>query len=122
MPILDPLLAIVFTLVILFNVFKSFKQIASIFLQGVPSNVDINEVERKIQKLNGVESVHDTHIWTMDDENNVLTLHVVVKNKTSYSKMKEIKCKVREIAQKMNIQHITVETEERNETCEYEKC
>ncbi|MCK4429076.1 MAG: cation transporter [Candidatus Aenigmarchaeota archaeon] len=120
--ILDPILAIVFTLIILLHVFRNFKQIVSVFLQGIPANVDIKEVERKIKELNGVESVHDIHIWTMDNEYHVLTLHVVVKNKLPYSKMKKIKCEVKKIVGELNIQHVTVEIGEKSEKCDYINC
>ncbi|MBT3464129.1 cation transporter, partial [archaeon] len=41
LPILDPLLAIVFTLIIFSNAIKNLKPIVAIFLQSTPQNIDI---------------------------------------------------------------------------------
>ena len=121
-PILDPILALVFTVIILVNVIKNLKPIVSIFLQSVPSNVNTHEIEKKILNLTHVKSVHDIHLWTMDDENNILSLHVVVKDNLPYSKIKELKSEIKQIAEDMNIEHITIEIEQADEICDYEKC
>ncbi len=121
-PILDPILAVLFTLIILYQVLKNLKQITTIFLQGTPNDIDIKSIEEKIKLIKNVKSIHDIHLWTMDNEVHVLTIHVVVKNKTSFQEIKKIKCKVREIAHSFNINHITVEIEGDNETCEYKSC
>ena len=122
LPVLDPLLAIIFTLIIVYGVFKNLKQIVAIFLQSTPGSIDVKKLEKKIKSIKGVLSVHDTHVWTMDNENHILTIHVVVKDKTSLSKIRNIKCKVKNMINSFNIQHATVEIEEKNEKCKYQNC
>jgi cobalt-zinc-cadmium efflux system protein len=121
-PILDPILAIMFTLVIVFNIFKSLKQIMSIFLQCTPPDLNIEEIEGKILSLKNVISIHDTHIWTMDGEYKVLTTHIVLSEKSNLNKLKDTKCKVKEAMKSFNIQHSTIEFETENECCDLENC
>lgn len=45
LPILDPILSIVITLYILWNVFKNLRETTSIFLQAIPSNIEIKQLE-----------------------------------------------------------------------------
>jgi cobalt-zinc-cadmium efflux system protein len=121
-PILDPLLAIIFTLIIMINIFKNLKQIMVIFLQGTPSELNIDEIEEKIKSVKNVLSIHDTHIWTLDGEYNVLTTHVVMDAKFPFSKSHDAKCEIKKLLQSFNIQHTTLELETENETCDFEKC
>ncbi|NOZ44844.1 MAG: cation transporter [bacterium] len=121
-PILDPVLAILFTLIIVFNIFKNLKRIMSIFLQSIPSDLDMSEIEGKIMSINDVISVHDTHIWTMDGEYNVLTMHIVLKDNADFSRMQKIKQEVKKVMKLFNIQHTTVEFETEAEYCDLENC
>lgn len=110
-PILDPLLAIIFTLVIGFSILKSFKKVMMIFLQGTPSDLNVTDAENKIIGMKDIVSIHDTHIWTMDDEFHILTAHVVVKEDMSISKLKGIRRKVKDAMKDFNVGHSTIEIE-----------
>ena len=121
-PILDPILAIIFTIIIFINVIKNIKQIISIFLQSTPSELSLKDIENHIKSVDNVLSVHDTHIWTMDGDYHVLTTHVVLNNESSMSSMQNIKCKIKNKMKSFRIQHTTIEFETENETCDYENC
>jgi cobalt-zinc-cadmium efflux system protein len=121
-PILDPILALVFTLVILYNILKNLKQIALIFLQGIPPGLNISDVQDKIKSIKGVKSVHDTHIWSIDGEHNILTTHVIVDKDLSLSKLCNLKKEVRKISKSFDITHDTIEFETKDECCSLEGC
>jgi cobalt-zinc-cadmium efflux system protein len=120
--ILDPILSILITLFILRNVIKNFKQTISLFLQGVPGNVEISKIEESIMNKPKVKSVHDTHVWSLDGENNVLTTHVVIGKNATIEDAFEVKCKVKACLKKFNVNHATVEVEREGEKCKYIKC
>ena len=122
LPILDPILAMIFTIVILYNITKNLKQIIAIFMQATPSAIDFDEVKKQIMAIPGVLYIHDVHLWTLDNQHHVLTMHLVVKKNLSYSEMMDIKCKTRRITSNFNIRHVTVEIEHENESCEYRDC
>jgi cobalt-zinc-cadmium efflux system protein len=121
-PILDPILALVFTLVILYNILKNLKQIALIFLQGIPPGLNIDDVQNKLKSIKGVKSVHDTHIWSIDGENNILTTHVVVDKNLNLSKLCNLKKEVRKISKSFGITHDTIEFETKDECCSFDGC
>ena len=117
-PVLDPILSILITIYILYRVIINLKETFSIFLQAVPEGISIREIEDKLLKIDGVVNVHHTHVWSMDSLNNVLSVHIVVKDSTSVDKIAEIKRKVREIISSMNPIHSTIEIEYEHEFCE----
>lgn len=55
---LDPALSLVITLYILWNVFKRLKETLFIFLQGTPSDINLEEVKQQIEEIPGVASSH----------------------------------------------------------------
>jgi len=116
-PILDPLLAMIFTLFILYNILKSLKQISLVFLQGIPKGLDVEEVQEKIKSIKEVISIHDTHIWSMDGENNIMTAHIVVDKSLNLAKLYDLKKAIKKITTSFNIQHDTIEFETKEEHC-----
>jgi len=50
-PILDPILAVLITLYILWNVIKNLKKTVTIFLQGVPETVEISDIEKGVTTI-----------------------------------------------------------------------
>ncbi|MFZ6052123.1 cation diffusion facilitator family transporter [Halocola ammonii] len=112
---LDPALSLLIVVYILFNVFKNLKESFKIILQGTPKDVDIREIEKILQDLPGIEDYHDFHVWSMDGEYNVLSVHIATEPGTSYEEMSELKMKLREKLLDLPIHHTTVEVEYKGE-------
>lgn len=121
-PILDPILSIGITLYILYNVFKNFKKILKIFLQAVPSDLSIEEIEKLIMKNPQIITVHHTHLWSLDGENNLLSTHIVVEDDLDNDEINEIKENIRYKLMEHNINHVTIEVDFRSEVCDDKEC
>ena len=118
----DPLLAVGFTLFTLYNVFLITRQTARIFLQSVPASMDVKRMESEVEELPEIHSVHDTHVWSMDGEFNVLTTHVVVRDEIPDDRLLPVKREVRGVLARHNIQHATIEMERPDEQCHLREC
>ena len=116
--ILDPILSILITLYVLYNGLKYLKKTLFVFLQGTPEQINISEIENKIITIDDVQSVHHTQTWSLDGEHHVLTTHVVIKENISQKDIIMIKGKIRSLVSNLNIQHVTLEVEYENETCD----
>ena len=121
-PILDPILSIGITSYILYNVFKNFKKILKIFLQAVPSDLSIEEIENLIIQDTEIITVHHTHLWSLDGENNLLSTHIVVEDELDNNEISDIKENIRNKLMKHNINHVTVEVDYRSEVCDDKEC
>jgi len=117
-PYLDPALSIVITLYILWNVAKRLKETLFIFLQGTPDGFFIKEIENKLVDIEHVDSMHHTHLWSLEGESHVFTTHVKLKNISEICEIVEVKEKIKEVLKDYHLQHYTVETELDDETCE----
>lgn len=121
-PVLDPLLSIAISIWILTNIYRNLKDTFHVLLQQVPQNIDLPALEQKIRSLKGVRSLHDIHLWTLDGEENVITLHVVTSADTPLSRWQELKSEIRQLCKEARIQHATIEIESEKETCELKEC
>lgn len=122
LPILDPLLSIGISIWILSNVYRNLKDTFRVLLQQVPRNVDLDTLENKITSLDNVSSLHDIHLWTLDGQENIITLHVVISPDTGEKRIQELKNAIRLLCGEANIHHATIEIEAENESCGLENC
>ncbi len=121
-PILDPILSIGITLFVLFKLVGTLRQTFRIFLQSVPEELEMNDIRDSLMSLDGVEDVHDLHIWSLDGHYNVLTLHLKIPEGVTWKEAIKTKAQCREMLRKKNIRHSTIEIEIENEDCELRDC
>ncbi|MGL4992994.1 MAG: cation diffusion facilitator family transporter [Bacteroidales bacterium] len=112
-PILDPILSLCISVWVLVNVYKNTKATFRVFLQAIPEDITPNNLKEEILGISGIISIHDMHLWSLDGESHVMTLHVV----TSEVDIMQIKESVLEIAQEYNITHSTIEFEAPGSKC-----
>jgi len=112
--ILDPILSIGITLYILLGVWKNLKSTVLLFLQATPEDLDLERIERELQKNPAVKNVHDTHIWSLDGENHVLSAHIVVEPESDFEK---VRFSLKSTLKKLKINHSTLEIE-----CDGDRC
>ncbi len=120
--ILDPILSILITFYILWNVGKNLKKTVMIFLQSVPESLEIKNIEKALLSTSGVKGVHDTHIWSLDGEHHVLTTHVIIGKDSTQQVAADIKFGAKVSLKEMGVSHITIEIETEGEKCELDVC
>ena len=116
-PVLDPAVSILITVIVLGNVVRNLRRTVVIFLQGVPPSLSLQGVGDRLLMLQGVRGVHDLHLWSLDGEHHILTVHVVIPEGSSGAEAMAIKCRVRDEALLLGIPHATIEIEQMGEAC-----
>jgi cobalt-zinc-cadmium efflux system protein len=120
--IIDPLLSIGISIFILINVIKNIGISMRIILQGTPQQIDNQEISDAITAIDEIKSMHDLHIWSIDGNYHIATLHVVVSQNESLEKLAEIKTSIRKKLESLEIHHATIEFETVEENCLMENC
>jgi cobalt-zinc-cadmium efflux system protein len=115
--ILDPILSILITMYVLYNVVRNLRETVALFLQAVPENLDIHKIEGRLRAIPEVRSMHHTHLWSLDGERHVLTTHVVVGEETPREKVLDVKRAFKAIAEDLGLEHTTLEVEYEDEDC-----
>ena len=117
LPILDPLLSIAFTLFILLNVVRALKDTLKLFVQAAPDDGMAKQIKHKLQNLTEVADVHHLHLWSLDGESHVCTVHLVLDAEYDVAHQRQLKAQIAELLKPHGLAHTTVEFEFPAELC-----
>ena len=120
--IIDALLSLFIACFVLFNVFKNIRLVLPILLQGTPAEIEQEHIIANLKAIENIADIHDLHIWSLDEEYNVLTVHIALTETLPMEKLVELKKQIRSVLKDEKIQHATIEFEIPNEKCAFEKC
>jgi cobalt-zinc-cadmium efflux system protein len=113
---IDGALTVAIAVFIGYNAIKNLIGTLSVLLQSVPEKVDVEKLSNELSNIDGVDNIHDLHIWSLDGNFNVATLHAVVH--TAEDKQKEnIFSAIINVLKKHHIQHPTIQLETTMDKC-----
>ena len=73
---IDTLIAVLIGFWVLPRTWVLLKQSINILLEGVPEEIDIEQLRADLLKLKGVESIHQLKVWAITSKNIHLTVHL----------------------------------------------
>ena len=115
---LDPLVSVLIGGFILWNAWSILRQSIHILLESTPENIDMKEMVEKLHTVDGVRSVHDLHVWSINENLRMLSAHVVT-DEVSLREGILIQNGINELlTHEYNIQHATLQLE--CEGCQYD--
>lgn len=77
---IDPILSLLICVLIVFSSLRLLREALHVIMEGVPPQLSLPEVGRAMAAVEGVQSVHDLHIWTLASGQIALSAHVVIAN------------------------------------------
>ncbi|WP_018478529.1 cation diffusion facilitator family transporter [Pontibacter roseus] len=122
LPVIDPLLSVLITGYVLYNVVRNLRQGLQILLQGTPANISLRQLQERLEQVPEVRSVHDLHLWTLDGTSHVLTMHAVVNENLNLEQAHAVKQRIRTAMHNEQIDHVTVELEMPGQECSQQDC
>jgi cobalt-zinc-cadmium efflux system protein len=105
----DPAMSIAVAIIILWGSFGLLKESVGMSLMGVPQGIEPDEVEHELVRLDGVETVHDLHIWPLSTTETALTAHLVAPEAASTDGLIEAARKM--LHDRFGIEHCTLQVE-----------
>jgi cobalt-zinc-cadmium efflux system protein len=110
MPI-DPILSLVVAALMLFTTLRILNEAVHVLMEGVPDSVSLQEVGDKLLAVEGVQSVHDLHIWTLASGMLALSAHLEIESLDNWSRVLERTAKM--LLNDHGIEHVTLQPEVR---------
>jgi cobalt-zinc-cadmium efflux system protein len=105
----DPIISVLIGFLVLVSSWKLLRDSVSILLEQSPLGMDANEVGRKMVSVEGVEEVHDLHVWTITSGFPALAAHVLVGNdQDCHEKRREIE---KVLYREFGIEHTTLQVD-----------
>lgn len=76
--LIDPIVSLIIVAIIAWGTWGLAKDSLAMGLLAVPARIDAKQVRGHLRSLEGVEDVHDLHIWPMSTTETALTAHLVM--------------------------------------------
>jgi cobalt-zinc-cadmium efflux system protein len=107
----DPLISMMIGVLIFYGSGRLVRDSLNVLLEGVPSNIDVSALERRIVELKDVKGVHDLHVWSITPTKMCcMSGHVVVKKGTNRKKL--ITTLINILKEEFEIDHTTFQLED----------
>ena len=108
---IDPLLGLAIGLLVLWSSYGILRESAHILLEGRPPELRVEDVARAILTVEGVQEVHDVHLWCLGGGHNALSLHARIPD-MHLDECERLLASIKQLAaRQFRIEHTTVQLE-----------
>ena len=102
---LDPVFSWLIVGMILFSGWGLLKDSILILMNATPPGIDLQDIQKSLESLEGVKEIHDLHVWNPSAESIALAVHITVPDQM-LGKVDELAERVRNVlADKFKIDH-----------------
>jgi cobalt-zinc-cadmium efflux system protein len=108
---IDSVLSVGIGVLILWSGFGIVRETLNILLEGTPRGIKLDRVEAALRAIEGVNDVHDLHVWSIGSENHALSAHISIADiplSASERILKDVKERLHE---EFRIDHTTIQFE-----------
>jgi cobalt-zinc-cadmium efflux system protein len=108
---IDPLLGLAIGLLVLWSSIAILRESSHLLLEGRPLDLRVEDVARAILKIEGVQEVHDVHLWSLGGGHNALSLHARIPD-MHLDECELLLSSIKQVAAKeFGVEHTTVQLE-----------
>jgi len=75
---IDSVLSVAIGVLILWSGFGIVRETLNILLEGTPRGMKLERIESMIREVEGVNDVHDLHVWSIGSETHALSCHISI--------------------------------------------
>lgn len=104
----DPLVAVGIGLWVLPRTWILLRDTANVLLEGAPAGLSVAKVREALANVDGVEDVHDLHVWSMSAADATCTVHLRISGRDEDA-IRTAAAAV--LQQSFGIDHVTIQTE-----------
>ena len=108
----DALVSLLVSMLVLWSAWQLVRDSLLVLLEGTPSHVNLAVMEKQLCRVEGVESVHDLHVWTLTSGVHAMTCHAVVKGENSRHQILQNLSNISR--ERFNVHHTTIQIEEKD--------
>ena len=115
--VVDPIVSIGVAALTAASSWRLILQVFHTLLEGTPEHIDLYQLCADIEDVPGVTLIHDVHAWSISDNNDAFTAHVILE--AGYTgKADELLAQMRRIVyEKHGVSHLTLQFEESASDC-----
>jgi cobalt-zinc-cadmium efflux system protein len=106
----DPIISVVISLLLLVGAWRLVREATDVLLEAAPKDLDVEELVDELREIEGLEELHDIHVWTLTSGFVAMSGHGVIDDLNMHRTILD------EINHRLNlrgINHITFQLEPR---------
>jgi cobalt-zinc-cadmium efflux system protein len=105
----DPLFSMLIGLLIVWSSWTLIRESTNVLLEGTPAHINLAAVEDAILETQGVNDVHDLHVWTITSGREALSAHVIHSPTILQPELlRELRAKLHD---RFGVDHLTIQME-----------
>lgn len=113
--IVDPLVGIAIAVMILLSSWELLTESLNLALHAAPKSVDLKALQTWLLAQQGVDGIHDLHVWPLSTNKTALSAHLQISGVTDTDEfLHELS---HELHEKFGIEHATIQTETKQGGC-----
>ncbi len=108
---IDPALSMAIGALILWSSWEIIRETLNILLEGTPRGMELERITAAIAAIQGVNGVHDLHVWSLGSDSHALSCHISIPDippSESEQILREVKERLRA---SFKIEHTTIQFE-----------
>ncbi|MDH3270060.1 MAG: cation diffusion facilitator family transporter [Gemmatimonadota bacterium] len=104
----DPIISVVIALLILYSAWNLVREATDVLLESAPAHLDMPRIVDELGSIDGLDDVHDLHVWTLTSGFVALSGHGVIDDPNDHMR---ILGQIRERMSRSGIEHVTFQLE-----------
>ena len=108
---IDPVLTVLISLYILKESFGILRESVNVIMMGSPENVDLREIKKTVEAVDGVNNLHHVHLWRLNEHDIFMEGHVDVRDMPVSSASLILRELEKELHERFEINHLTLQFE-----------
>ena len=107
----DPILSVGIAALIAVGAWRIVRETTSILLEAVPQDINMDALVRDMKRVEGVEDVHDLHVWCITSGMYALSCHALIADQPTSESAAILRSLEHLLAEKYRIGHSTIQCE-----------
>jgi cobalt-zinc-cadmium efflux system protein len=105
----DPLVSVFIGLLVIYSSWALMQEAVAVLMESTPNHLDVDKIRSAMLAADGVEEVHDLHVWTITSGFESLSAHVVVNGEREYCDvLRDLRTL---LARQFHVDHVTIQIE-----------
>ncbi len=110
----DPAVSALIGILVIYSAWDLMKESVAVLLEGTPGHIDLEALRGAMLEVEGVEAVHDLHVWTITSGMEAMSGHVVADGPPDCRPWDEILADLhRLLHDRFGLGHLTIQIEPR---------
>ena len=105
---LDPVCTLFFACIVFYTTRITFWQCCEMLMEATPTDYDTNEIKKALERISGVDYVHDLHLWSISSGKNAFGVHIRLLEMAKNAQQEILAQADKLLRNKFKLNHLTI--------------